>query len=320
MIDKIPRFITKKWVKVHDQSGSAVDRYKSKKQIRFKTSMLSSDLFDYSDANIVVKGDITLTKTNGREIFNIRNRFLAFKNNAPFTNCISKINNVLIYNAEDLDIVMPMYNLLEYSKYYKKKTGRFWNYYRDEPNKPPLNDDDPPTIHYNADTITNSESFKCKSSITGKTSNANNNSEQENTKPKRNLEIVVPLKYLSNFWRSLDMLLINCEISLTLTWSKNCVLTDIKTQTAAAAQGDNAARETIDAPSNAKFKITDTTLYVPVVTLSPKDDINFLEQLKSRFKRTIKWNKYRSEMTNQTKTNYLNYLIDLTFTNRLIDK
>ena len=115
------------------------------------------------------------------------------------------------------------------------------------------------------------------------------------------------------------MPLINCEVSLTLTWSENCVLTDITTQTARAAQGDNPARERIDAPTNATFKITDTKLYVPVVTLSTKDDNNFLEQLKSGFKRTIKWNKYRSEMTNQTKNNNLNYLIDPTFTkvNRL---
>ena len=109
------------------------------------------------------------------------------------------------------------------------------------------------------------------------------------------------------------MPLINCEVSLTLTWSENCILTDITTQTARAAQGDNPARERIDAPTNAIFKITNTKLYVPVVTLSRKDDNKFLEQLKSGFKRTIKWNKCRSEMTNQTKTNYLNHLIDPTF-------
>ena len=89
-IDEIPRFITKKWVEVHDQSGSADDRYKPNKQIRFKTSMLRSDLCDFSDVCIVVKGDITLTKTNRRGIIDIRNKFFAFKNNAPFTNCISK--------------------------------------------------------------------------------------------------------------------------------------------------------------------------------------------------------------------------------------
>ena len=149
--------------------------------IKFETSMRRSNLCDYSDAYIVVKGDITLTKTNGREIIDIRNMILALKNNGPYPNCISKIN-VLIDNAEDLDIVMPMYNLFEYSKNYRKTTGRFWNYYRDEPNSPPLNDDDPPTINYNADPITNSESFKYKSSITGKTSNTNNGTEQRNKK------------------------------------------------------------------------------------------------------------------------------------------
>ena len=85
--------------------------------------MLRSGLCDYSDVYIVVKGGITFTKTNGRGIIDIRNRFLAYENNAPFNNCISKINNVLIDNAEDLDTVMPMYNLLEYSKNYRKTTG-----------------------------------------------------------------------------------------------------------------------------------------------------------------------------------------------------
>ena len=223
--------------------------------------------------------------------------------------------------------MMPMYNLLEYSKNYRKATVSLWNYYRDELNNPPLNDDDPPTINYNADPITNFESYKCKSSITGKTSNANQkndeNTKQGNTEIKKNLEIVVPLKYLSNFWRSLDMPLINCEVYLTLTWSGNCVLTDITTQTERNANLNAdppvEAREGINALTNATLKTADTKLDVPVVTLSTKDDNNFLEQLKSGFKRTIKWNKYRSEMINQTKTNHLNHLIDPTFTkvNRL---
>ena len=92
--DNVPRFIAKKWVEVHNQSGSAKGRYKPNKQIRFKTSMLRSDLCDYSDAYIVVKGDITLTKTEDRGFIDVRNRLLAFKNNAPFTDCISKINGV----------------------------------------------------------------------------------------------------------------------------------------------------------------------------------------------------------------------------------
>ena len=141
--------------------------------------MLRSDLYDYSDAYIVVKGDIILTKAIKRRPIDIRNRFLAFKKSAPFTNCISKINNVLVENTEDLDIVTPMYNLLEYSKNYRKTTRSLWNYYRDEPNNLLLN-------NYNADLTPNSESFKYKSSITGKTSDANQennkNTEQENTK------------------------------------------------------------------------------------------------------------------------------------------
>ena len=147
---------------------------------------------------------------------------------------------------------------------------------------------------------------------------------------KKNIEIVVPLKHLSNFWKTLDMPLINCEVFLTLTWSENCVLTDVTTQTAKAAQGDqqyqqyqqyqqDPARSAINAPTNATFQITDTKLYVPVVTLSTENDKKLLEQLRTGFKRTTKWNKYRSEMTNHTKNNNLNYLIDVTFTkvNRL---
>ena len=99
--DNVPRFITKKWVEVHDQSSSAEEKYKPSKQIRFKTSMLRSDLCDYSDAYIVVKGTITVTDPNKANY----DKKLAFKNNAPFTSCISKINNTLIDTAEDLDIV-----------------------------------------------------------------------------------------------------------------------------------------------------------------------------------------------------------------------
>ena len=117
-LDEVPRFITNKWVEVHDHSGSAEDRYKPNKQIRFKTSMLRLYLCDFSDWYITVKGGVTVTggSNNSR-----KNRSLAFKNNAPFIGCISKIKNVLIKNTEDLDVVMPMYNLIEYSKNYRKQ-------------------------------------------------------------------------------------------------------------------------------------------------------------------------------------------------------
>ena len=119
--DKVPRFITKKWIEVHDQSGAS---YNINKQIRFKTSMVRSDLCDYSQAYIVVKGTITVADPDN----NVYDRKLAFRNNAPFISCISKINNTLIDNAEDLDVVVPLHKLVEYSKNYAKTSGSFWNY------------------------------------------------------------------------------------------------------------------------------------------------------------------------------------------------
>ena len=107
------------------------------------------------------------------------------------------------------------------------------------------------------------------------------------------------------------MPLINCEINIILTWSENCVLTNIMTR--AVNPNADPAMLAINAPINVTFKMTDTKLQLPVVTLSTEGDKNFLEQLKPGFKRGIKWNKYRSEMSNQAKTNNLNYLIDPTF-------
>ena len=95
-------------MEVHDQSG---ETYNTNKHIRFKTSMPISDLYDYSDAYIVVNGDITVLRRNS----DVYDKKLTFKNNAPCISCISKINNILIDNAEDLDIVIPRYNLIEYS-------------------------------------------------------------------------------------------------------------------------------------------------------------------------------------------------------------
>ena len=312
MPDEMPRFITNKQVEVHHHLGN-LENSKPNKQIRFKTSVLRSDLCDFSDAYIVVKGTMTLTKTNGREIIDIRNRFLAFKNNAPFTNCISKINNVLIDNAEDLDVAMPMYNLIEYSKNYRKTTGSLQNFYRDGLTGDRNNNNFP-----NKNVI-NSESFKYRTSATVSTYNVdakitnqkgneiNNSAYDRNKSGKKEVEIAVPLKYLSNFWRALKMQLINCQVSLSiLIWSRECVITSMEKRVITNTQRDTSL-------ANATFQ-TDAKLYVPVFALSTENDKTLLEQLRTGFKRTIKWNKYRSEMTNQTKNNNLNYLIDLTFT------
>ena len=191
-----------------------------------------------------------------------------------------------------------MYNLLEYSKNYRKTTGSLWNYYRDEPNS----DTDENEIKHS---IINSKSFDYKANFIG--------SVTHNNLTKNDVKIVVPLKYLSNFWRNLNIPLINCEVELILTWFKNCVLIDKSTREANYDADPNVYE--IDNPENAIFKITDTKLYVPVVTLSKENDTKLLEQLKTGFKRTIKWNKYRSKITVQPQNSNLNNLIDPTFTN-----
>ena len=202
---------------------------------------------------------------------------LVFKNNAPFINCISKINGIKTDNAEDLDVVMPMYNLLEYSKNYKKKTtGSLWNYHRDEPNSGGDNND---ITH----SILNSESFDYKA-------NFMENGVTQNNLTKHDVKIVVPIKHISNFWRNLNIPLINCEIELILTWFKNCVLIDKLTRD--ANYKANPFIYEIDNPKDAIFQIIDTKSYVPVVNFLKENDIKLLEHLKLEFKRTIKWNKY----------------------------
>ena len=293
--DKVPRFITKKWIEVQSQSGST---YNTSKPIRFKTSMLRSDLCDYSDAYLWVKGKITVTNPNDNANFN---KELTLKNNAPFISCISKINGELVENAEDLDIVMPMCNLLEYCKNYEKTSGSLFNYYRGEPSELTIGDGD------NAINISirNSKSFDYKTNIIGDLDIG----EDE----KEDFTITKPLKYLGNFWRSLDIPLINCKITLILSWYKECVLVG------RAFRGPPAAAAIrINFPTDAKFEITDCKLYVPVVTLSAENDNKLLEQLKSGFRITVKWNKYMSQMSNQNKNNNLNYLIDPTFSKKIL--
>ena len=193
--------------------------------------MLKSSLCDYSDAYILVKGKITIAGAGNDAAArqaDERNKGVIFKNCAPFINCISEINNTQIDNAKDIDIVMPMYNLIEYSDNYVKTTGSLWQYFRDEP----VDDD-----------IEDSKSFKSKTKITGKTPNDDN---------EKDVEIIVPLKYLSNFWRTFEMLLINCEVNLIFTWSSTCVITE-----------SNGA---------GIFTITDTKPYVSVVTLSTQEN------------------------------------------------
>ena len=270
--------------------------------------MLRSNLCDYSDAYILVKGTITVTapgvNKNADDIRDKRNRPLILKNNAPFVSCIRRINGKLIEDADDLDIVMSMYNLLEYSKNYRKSIGSLYNYYGDE-----LSDD---ADDNNVDNIkvVNSNTFKYKNKITANTYNVdagvqgydvNKNGTQE-------VELTIPLKYLGNFWRALNIPLISCEVSLELKRDKNCVITSLEQRDIGGGNRDKA-------PTGATLAINNCKLYVPAVTLSKDDDFKLLTNLKSGFKREIIWNKYRSQITTEAVNNNLNTLIDPTFTN-----
>ena len=206
--------------------------------------MLMSSLCNYSDAYILASARITVPNIAAAGAAANHRKNIIIKNCAPITNCMSKINNTQIVNAKDIDLVMPMYNLIEYSDNYSKNSRSFWHYYRDESflNNGAISD-------FPAN---NNISLKFKTKTAGRAGN-------DGTKSDR---IRVPFKYLSNFWRTLQMPLINCEIILNLTCSDRCF--------------------TIDNPIGDQvptFTITDTNLYVPVII---QDNAKLLHQLKSR--------------------------------------
>ena len=182
------KFRTRNWVEINDESRGTY----TSNDIKFKTTMLRSNLCDYADAYILVKGTITITGAGNDDATKQAgesDKCVTFKNCAPFTRCISRVNNTDLDNAKDVDIVMPMYNLIEYSDNYSKTSGSLWQYYKDDPN----------------DNMTQSESFKFKIKITGKTPADGNT---------KDVEIIGPLRHLSNFWRTVEMSLINCEVNL----------------------------------------------------------------------------------------------------------
>ena len=236
-------FATKKWYIIDSESKGS---YSHQNPIRFLTNSLESSLCDYSDAYILVTGDISVTDGDNTTK-------VAFKNCAPFNKCRTEINETFVDEADIINITMPMYNLIEYSDNYSDTSGSLWQFKRDE-------------IINNADVTNdnNAPSFKYKASIIG---NTNNNGRKSKVK------IVVPLKYLSNFWRSLEMPLINCKIKFSLGWYEKRILSN-------------------DANAGT-FTITDAKLYVPIVTLRTEDNTKLSKLLNKGFKRSIHWNKYK---------------------------
>ena len=208
---------------------------------------------------------------------------LALKNCAPFTKCNLEINDEHVDTTENLDIVMPMFNLIEYSDNYQDSSATLYQYKRDEP------PEDEAVADLTAD---NSDSFKYKIKLLGNVTEVAGDAAGVR---KLNVKVVVPLKYLSNFFRSLEMPLINCKIKLNLTWKKECVL----------STGDGEA----------VFIINDTKLYVPVVTLSKEDNKDFIEQQNKGFQRSIYWNEYKTKEINEdADTNVFKYInLDTSF-------
>ena len=229
------KFTTKKWYIINDQNNRWYgEGNENDSTIKFETKVIKPNLCDFFYAYILVIGNIENKGNNARR---------AFKNCAPFTKCITHINEEHFETTENLDIIMPMYNLLEYSDHYSIFSGSLDQFKRDEP---------PPNNGYVS--VDTSSSFKYRSNLLGNEVN--------------NVKIVIPLKYLSNFFRSLEMPLINCKIRLELNWTKICVLSS------ADNDNDNAT----------SFKITSTKLYVPIVTLSTKDNVNLTKQLNEGLK------------------------------------
>ena len=241
--------------------------------VKFETKVIKSDLCYYSDAYILVTGIITVRNSN-------ENTRVTFKNCTPFTKCITHINDEHVDNADNLDIVMPIYNLIEYSDNYLDTSGSLWQFKRDEQN---INNANTP-VGVN---LTNSISFKYKSSFF-------KTLENDDIGIFKNVKIAVLLKYLSNFWRSLEMPLINCKIHLELNWSKDCVMSTIADTT---------------------FKITNTKLYVPIVTLSSKDNVKLVKLLEEGFKRPVYWNEYQTkiETRNLDNNNLTRFPLDASF-------
>ena len=175
---------------------------------------------DFNDAYTVVTGKITAANPGNN--INDYNRKVAFKNSASFFSCTLKINNQLIEDAQDLDIVNPMYNLLNYSKNFRKTTGSFQNYYPDKPNSGHNNNNRYRILY----SIMGSESFDYKTKLVGNlpgTVDLDNGNDVETEL--EDIKFAVPSKNLSNFVFNLNFLMINIEIELILKWSQNCVLT-----------------------------------------------------------------------------------------------
>ena len=258
------KFATKKWYIIDSESNA---NYSQNDEIKFLTRSIESSLCDYSDVYILVTGNITATPNNAATQ-------VVFKNSASFEKCRAEINETFIDETDFINITMPMYNLVEYSDNYSDTSGSLWHFKRYETtNNADVSNDNAPSFKYKANLIGNTE-------VNG---------------PKNGVKIAVSLKYLSSFWRSLEMPLINFEVELSLKWYERCLLT---------------------AANTATFTITDAELYVPIVTLSIEDNSKLTKLSNEGFKRPIYWNGYK---VTPNKTVELAAVNDVKYIRELLD-
>ena len=287
------KFVTRKWNIFNDQMTNdklpkcendklSNANYDVGNEIKYNTEVLKSNLCDHNDVYILVRGDITVKVAPATQ--------KAFKNCAPFTKCITKIDEKTIDDAENLDLVMPMYNLIEYSSNYSETN--LWFYSKDE------------VTNFNADIANTNDfkSFKYKAKLLGNTT-AQPVPNDANGIP-RNVTIAVPLKFLSNFFRSFGMPLINCKAELKLKWTKYCVLSPACNNN----YNDNENRR-----KKITFTIKYTKLHVPFATLLARDNQKLSKRLSMGFERLVYWNEYKAESATKTTTNEFRYFLESNF-------
>ena len=267
-----PRFETKEWYIVNDHNnGNYRQGDGVQSTVKFNTEFVKPCLCDYSDAYILVTGDIKVAAADD-------NTRVAIKNCHQFTRAFFKLNDEQIDTAENLDLTMNLYNMLEYSDNYADTTGSLYQYKRLEQNKG--NNDALENL-----IVADSSSFKCQSRLFQKQLTTRNSvTVAANIDPNfnashkvwKNIKITVPLKYISNFFKLLELPLINTKLYMELNWTKYSVLSSIN--------------------QHSIFQITKGELYIPVVTLNTENNKKSSRLLSERFERTVVWNEYKSKI------------------------
>ena len=252
------KYQTKKWYIINDENNGKYDEGDNNNDtVKIDTEVVKPFLCDYADAYILVTGNIAVVGGNA-------NTKAAFKNCHPFNKGKIHLNDTHVDESDNLDIIMNMYNLIKYSGNYSDFTASLYQFKRQEP------------LDNNADLTIASTSFDYKSKLLGDATAEDGNAVWKNAK------IIVPLKYISSFFRSLELPLINTRLYIELNYSKNSVISNVA--------GDST------------FKITKTELYVPLVTLNTEDNNKLNQLLDTEFKRKVYWNEYKSKIETITST------------------